>query len=276
MSMLKRFGPPLATLALVALVAGCPGNNTSTNPAGTDTKVSKKPSAEPIAPAGSSPTPSPLATIGSVASPTVTPSAAATLPPSSTAPASTTPVTSPTATASTAAASPTATAAAAGSAYVQIERLARPAINEGLIRDPALLNAWNSVGPDKDMTDAGAPIRTNAVGTLTALGNDQAQIDAIVAQFLPDVMRIDTTITSGYVSPAGADPNAFTNLSATKKIPIGGRMIKDDVMDATLAVLVPNGAPAATRIDGLESDGVAYETNHDPLLVDFPYLAAPN
>ncbi len=272
MSMLNRFTVPLATLALVALVAGCPGNPAT--PPTTDPKASKKPSAEPTDAAAASPTPK----TGATATPAVTPSVAGTLPPASTPPASPTTVTSPTATATTAAVTSTAPTASAPAAveYIQVERLARPAINEGLIRDPALLNAWNSVGPDKDMTAAGEPIRTNAVGTLTALGNDATQIAGIVAQFLPDVIRIDTSITSGYVSPAGGDANSFTNLSATKKIPIGGRMIKDDVMDATLAVLVPGGAPAVARIEGLESDGVTYEANHHALRVDFPYLADPN
>lgn len=275
MTMPHRFLAPLATLALVALVAGCPNNATQTPP--TDPKTSKKPaSAEPSD--GASATPSTAASTASSVAPSQAPaSTPATLPPASpTASTATSPAPS-ASTAATVSASPsTAVSTAPAAAYTQVERLARPAINEGLIRDPDLLNAWNAVGPDKDMADAGAPIRTNAVGTLTALGNNQAQIDAIVAQFLPDVIRIDTTITSGYVSPAGADPNAFSNLSSAKKIPIGGRMIKDDVIDATMAVLVPGGLPGAAALAGLESDGVSYEANHDPLLSDFPYLARPN
>lgn len=272
----NRFIAPLATLALVAFVAGCPNNATQTPP--TDPKTSKKPaSAEPSDAASATPSTAASTATSSVAPSQAPASTPATLPPASpTASTATSPVPSASTVATVSASPSTAVSTAPAVAYTQVERLARPAINEGLIRDPDLLNAWNSVGPDKDMTDAGAPIRTNAVGTLTALGNNQAQIDAIVAQFLPDVIRIDTTITSGYVSPAGGDPNAFTNLSATKKIPIGGRMVKDDVIDATMAVLVPGGMPGAAAQAGLESDGVSYEANHDPLLSDFPYLAKPN
>ena len=266
MSHRNRFAAPLFTLALVAFVAGCPG----TNPTTPEVKPTKRPTSAPTDAAN--PTATPTAGSGATATPTAT--GTPTTRPTATA---TTTTTTPTATATTTA-GPTASATADVAGYVQVERLARPAINEGLITDPALLSAWNSVGPDKDLAadDVPTKIRTNAVGTLTALGNDEAQRTAIVGQFLPDVMRIDTTIVSGYVSPANGAPNAFSNLSSTKKIPIGGRMLKDDVMDATMAVLVPLGLPAEVRKEGLESDGVDYDDSHDPLLPDFPYLAQPN
>lgn len=261
---LNRFYAPLATLALVALVAGCPNN---TQPPPTDVKASKKPSTEPTGTATGTPSPA------TGTSPTPKASATGTLPPASVAP--TTSV-APTASATTSAAP--STAASTASDYIQVERLARPAINEGLIRDPGLLNAWNSVGPAVDLAEvqAAKDIRANAVGTLKALGNDDTQVGSIVGSFLPDVIRIDTTLASGYVTPSTSAAGTFNNLSATKKIPIGGRMIKDDVMDATLQVLVPNGLPASGKIAGLESDGVAYEDNHSPLMTTFPYLAEPN
>jgi hypothetical protein len=153
----------------------------------------------------------------------------------------------------------------------QIERLARPAINEGLIWTNDYLNALNSVGPDfeaaalagkKPAADIAAPIVAEAKKTLMAVGNDDKRATALLLAFLPDVMRIDTTGPSGYANALNA-----------KGSPIRGRMLMDDVIDVTLSV-VTNG--------GIKSDGVSYAgpnaggTMHKPLLDGFPYLADPN
>lgn len=156
--------------------------------------------------------------------------------------------------------------------YQQVERLARPAINEGLILTNDLLNALNSVGPDfeaaalrgeKPAADIAAPIVEEATQTLKALGNDDARAAALIGAFLPDVMRIDTTQPSGYGNALNA-----------KGSPIQGRMLEDDVVDITLSVLT-NGE--------VTGDNVSYEgtpgnpaQGHQPLDSAFPYLALPN
>ena len=147
--------------------------------------------------------------------------------------------------------------------YRQVERLARPAINEGLIVSNNLLNTFNSVPPTIDLTQAAAPIGAEATRTLKALGNNDERTKALLTAFLPDVMRIDTTGTSGY-------GNALNG----KGSPIRGRMLKDDVIDITLGVLT-NG--------GVKGDNVSYEGSgsnpaqgHKPLENSFPYLALPN
>ncbi len=156
--------------------------------------------------------------------------------------------------------------------YVQVERLARPGINEGLILTNDFLNALNSVGPDfeaaalagqQPAADIAAPIVGEARNTLLALGNSEERADALLGAFLPDVMRIDTSGPSGY----GNDLNAAGS-------PVRGRMLKDDVIDITLSVL-SNGA--------ITSDNVSYEgtpgnsaQGHQPLEPAFPYLALPN
>jgi hypothetical protein len=145
--------------------------------------------------------------------------------------------------------------------YQQVERLARPAINEGLLTSNNLINAFNSVPPTADLSPAASPIGTEAIRTLKALGNNDDRTKALLGAFLPDVMRIDTTGNSGYA-------NALNG----KGSPIRGRMIKDDVIDITLSVLT-NGA--------IKGDNVSYEGSnlaqgHQPLDSKFPYLALPN
>lgn len=153
----------------------------------------------------------------------------------------------------------------------QIERLGRPAINEGLILTNDYLNALNSVGPDfeaaalagrQPAAGIAGPIVAEAKKTLMAVGNDDARANALLGAFLPDVMRFDTTGASGY-----------TNALNSKGSPIRGRKITDDVIDVTLTV-VTNG--------GIKADNVSYAgpnaggTGHKPLLESFPYLAEPN
>jgi hypothetical protein len=154
----------------------------------------------------------------------------------------------------------------------QVERLARPAVNEGLIVTNDFLNTLNSVTPDfeaaalagqEPAASAAAPIVGEAKRTLLALGNNDARANALLQAFLPDVMRIDTTGPSGYANAV----NAFGS-------PIRGRLLEDDVVDITFSVLT-NGA--------ITTDNVSYEgtpgnpaQGHDPLVPTFPYLAPAN
>ncbi|MGB3203106.1 MAG: DUF4331 domain-containing protein [Nodosilinea sp.] len=156
--------------------------------------------------------------------------------------------------------------------FNQVERLARPAVNEGLIVTNEFLNTLNSVDPAfeaaalagrEPAASAAAPIVAEAKQTLLAIGNSEARADALLQAFLPDVMRIDTTGPSGYANALNA-----------KGSPIAGRLLMDDVVDITLSVLT-NGA--------ITSDNVSYEgtpgnpaQGHDPLVPSFPYLAPAN
>ncbi len=159
-----------------------------------------------------------------------------------------------------------------GNKFNQVERLARPAVNEGLVVTNDFLNALNSVGPDfeaaalagqQPAANIAGPIVAEAKQTLLAVGNSDARANALLGAFLPDVMRIDTTGPSGYANALNANGS-----------PIRGRLIEDDVVDITLSVLT-NGA--------ITSDNVSYEgtpgnpaQGHDPLATSFPYLAPAN
>jgi Domain of unknown function (DUF4331) len=147
--------------------------------------------------------------------------------------------------------------------YQQVERLGRPAINEGLIVSNNLLNTFNSVPPTVDLLPAAGPIGAEAARTLKALGNNPDRTKALLTAFLPDVMRIDTTGASGY-------GNALNG----KGSPIRGRMLKDDVVDITLGVLT-NGAVKGDNVS-YDGPGGNAAQGHKPLEPNFPYLALPN
>ena len=59
------------------------------------------------------------------------------------------------------------------SGMVQVERLGRPAVNEGLVSTNAFLNAYNSIPPNQDITVLTAPANAAFLAevdaTLTAL-----------------------------------------------------------------------------------------------------------
>jgi hypothetical protein len=181
----------------------------------------------------------------------------------------------------------------AGTSWVQVERLARPAINEGLFVTNDFLNAVNSIPPDQDGAALVGAVATEAVGTLQALGQIGTANGAtppmpgdVVASLIPDVMRIDTTIASPVGTAAYA--NGAVAVGTTVR-PVAGRKIEDDVIDITYQVL--------TGVPGL-GDGVPYyrptvgagsanpAIGHNKLngqvsiganqSATFPFLAAPN
>jgi Domain of unknown function (DUF4331) len=146
--------------------------------------------------------------------------------------------------------------------YNQVERLARPAVNEGLIVTNGFLNAFNSIPPSQDLSAAAAPVRAEAIKTLLALGNSDARATALAGAFLPDVMRIDTAQKSGYLNAVNA-----------KGSPITGRLLLDDTVDQTLTVLT--GQPGADNVSYNGTPGNPSQ-GHQPLVPQFPYLALPN
>lgn len=126
--------------------------------------------------------------------------------------------------------------------------------------------------------------------TLTQASKDAAQMyaDKVFGQFEPDVMRIDTSAPSGYLTLCG-DANSTPLLC-------GGRNLNDDVIDVTYNYLI-NGAGtpkgAYNQVNALTSDGVAFSENdannryntvvpegnpqqgHPNISQTFPYSAAP-
>lgn len=153
--------------------------------------------------------------------------------------------------------------------YVQIERLARPGINELLVYTNASHEAYNAIDPNIDLTDAAASVRTEVATILGALDtaaggtSSTPPLAQVVSGFLPDVMRIDTNTASGY----GAC------ISSTNVILCGGRKIHDDVIQISYEYLISGGTTGSTTFD----DGVTYDGDRSNLATNCPSDAAsPN
>ncbi len=167
----------------------------------------------------------------------------------------------------------------------QIERLARPAINEGLIITNAFLNAFNMIPPSADFSDMAAPVREEAVKVLNAFdmidGVESITAGAVVTAFLPDVMRLDTraNIPVGTVA-YNAD------LSGDKGMLTGGRKLEDDVIDITLSLLVAGDPTGAAVKDNVSYAGTPGNPNQGHKLLhgqsmrlgpaEFPFVSRPD
>ena len=151
--------------------------------------------------------------------------------------------------------------------YTQIERLARPAINEGLIISNTNAAAWNSVAPSADLTSAASGVVTEASAVLTAIAAWStvnaltSPTAAIVSGFLPDVMRIDTAQAA-----ANATEAYKSCVSGALGILCGGRKLDDNVMKITLSYLAAGNFTAV-------STGPTSGQGH---VAAFPYLPLAN
>lgn len=173
-----------------------------------------------------------------------------------------------------------------GAGATQVERLARPAINEGLIISNEFLNAFNSIPPSADLSDAAAPVREEAALVIDAAdmidGKDDLPTSAVTNAFLPDVMRIDTRLD---IAPGKTAYNA--DVSGDLGMLTGGRKIEDDVIDITLSFLVSADATGDKVKDNVFYEGVPgnpaqpghkklYQQKNRKGPASFPFLAEPN
>ena len=170
-----------------------------------------------------------------------------------------------------------------------------------------LINGLAGVTADTGVHPAG--MKCHAIGaalftenaatgvTLTQASKDAAQMyaDKVFGQFVPDVMRVDTSVTSNYLTLCGDGSSA--------PLLCGGRFLNDDVVDITYNYLLNgaanylapgNGGPLDQQILALTSDGVAFskdptknsdllskpdaanlQQGHPDVSQNFPYSAPP-
>lgn len=164
--------------------------------------------------------------------------------------------------------------------FTQVERLGRPAINEGLIITNDFLNAFNSIPPSADLTAAAAPVVAEAVVTLTAfrLLPGAPTPGTVAAGFLPDVMRVDSA--NNFTPAQSAYNGDFVLVGGTAPMLTGGRKLTDDVIDITLSYLAAGDPTGATVQDNVPYAAPPGNTNpaigHQPVDAAFPYLAPAN
>ena len=151
----------------------------------------------------------------------------------------------------------------------------------------------HAVGQDVWSDNSGAATFDGVTLTAASVTAAKAYADKVFAQFVPDVLRIDTKVVpSKYETPC-AD-------LTTAPLLCGGRWLRDDVIDTTYDYLLNgvgsvNGAGATyTQFSALVSDGVNFlpttsenvsnrvnsvPTNpqqfHPDVSNDFPYSAPP-
>ena len=157
-----------------------------------------------------------------------------------------------------------------GAAYMQIERLGRPAVKE----------AFESFDRH-DMTNRSTPtndpyLPADIVSfTKTVGGRSDAIANTLKAVLIPDEMLADLSQTGVKAAYLGTETGGATGSK------FGGRGLGDDVIDISLGAIFGNTLPALklTPDDGKESkcltsDNVGPQGHH--YLASFPYIGNPN
>lgn len=158
-----------------------------------------------------------------------------------------------------------------GSSWRQMDRLARPAINElfaTVANDEHKKN--DEIGPADDKFFLKPEINNFMVNVA---GRSQAIADVVTAVTIPDMLKVDLSKMDP-ASYLGVETGGFTGGK------FGGRALRDDVIDLSLYIVFGTAisdlglAPAdGGEIPTLVSDHVGAEGKH--FLSSFPYLGNP-
>jgi hypothetical protein len=157
--------------------------------------------------------------------------------------------------------------------YSQVDRLARPAVNEvfaTVANDRHKIN--DEIAPPQDPTQIANDIQSFMTGTA---GRSQAITDVVKAVLVPDVMKANLSSSATTAAYLGVETNGATGST------FGGRAPADDVVDISLGVIFGNTVPAlglapddGKEIPTLTSDNVGPGAKHFSS-GSFPYLGAP-
>ncbi len=156
--------------------------------------------------------------------------------------------------------------------YTQVDRLARPAVNEVFA---TVLNGRHKANDEDSPTDDNGSLANDIQSFMTGTaGRSQAITDVVKAVLSPDVIIADlkdNSTTAAYlgVETGGATGNKF-----------GGRALGDDIIDTSLGVIFGGTIPAlglapddGKEIATLTSDNVDASGKH--FTATFPYLGSP-
>jgi Domain of unknown function (DUF4331) len=155
--------------------------------------------------------------------------------------------------------------------YQQIDRLARPAVNEvfaSVAGDRHKTN--NEISPTQDSTELANDIQSFMRNTA---GRSQATTDVVKAVLVPDVLVADLNQTDS-AAYLGSETGGATGGK------FGGRKLTDDVVDISLGVVFGTTVSAlglapddGKAIPSLTSDNVG--AGGKRFTSTFPYLGAP-
>ena len=163
--------------------------------------------------------------------------------------------------------------------YDQVDRAGRPLLQLALIRDNERLIEWNEVTPNRDVGVLGEKIRTEIAdnwesyaASAAASGYTPIPVEAVLEGFLPDVLRIDTAVTSGFNADSVTTENGYLMFT-------GGRLLSDDVGDIMLSYLLNSDAtPGNSVTDNVSFSGAGGSSDlqgHSQTTTTFPFLAPP-
>ena len=165
----------------------------------------------------------------------------------------------------------TTTSTPSGGSYQQMDRLARPVVNEVFA---TVANNRHQVNDQDSPPDDQANLKTDIESFLTFPANRSPAIRGVIeAVLVPDMLKADLSQTDNAaylgVETGGATGGKF-----------GGRKLTDDVVDTSLGVVFGNTIPSlglapddGNEIPTLTTDNVDASGKH--FLPTFPYLGNP-
>ncbi len=138
--------------------------------------------------------------------------------------------------------------------WVTIDRDGNPAVNNGLIPAPRK-DEYNAASTEDD---AKGRFKDDLIKSLKNLGTDDAHIAMLakIAVEKGDILRLDLSVPN---KGAGGGDNKDGGYGK-----MGGRRLKDDVMDATFTI-INNGKPLGDKVNA----------NDVPFRNQFPFVADP-
>jgi hypothetical protein len=155
--------------------------------------------------------------------------------------------------------------------FTQVDRLARPAVNEVFATVASNRHQVNDQNnPSDDSGQLANDIQSFMVGTA---GRSQAITNVVKAVLVPDVMKANLN-QAGNAAYLGVETGGATGST------FGGRALTDDVVDTSLGIIFGGTVPAlglaaddGHEIATLTSDHVDTGAKH--FTGTFPYLGAP-
>ena len=128
-------------------------------------------------------------------------------------------------------------------AFKTVDRLGVPGVNVAFIPFNRK-NAYNAAVPKDDASGAFAGATDGIVGTLTALGTDEAHIGILaqVAVVFGDMLILDTSVANTQTGPGGGGNNAGAGFP-------NGRRLMDDVIDTVLFLVTNETLTTGDNVD---------------------------